>query len=334
MGKRKERFFILGVLLLIALILGGCQSEPEIKEVEVTVVVEPSAVPPIPTEEPADQTEFHVAWESGPHSIYDQGHGPNDWCARCHSPQNWNPEATVGRPPNCVSCKFPGQEMTVGDGNVLIPEEDWYAIPCESCHVMENGYAGEIAWLNPIKMEYESVATSTELCEKCHVTTTGNAFGSAVDHRVNLGGSAHLNYGGFLGEEAPPTYCTDCHDPHTTDPLQCVDCHAEDIEKAEHAFGSYALMRDTVTCMACHDASGADVGPHPDEDIDLWTPILTEMGRSGPTTSAIVSHSIVYEVTCDRCHYEGNPYDLTVREADGSIPDPSEDEGSAYAPGG
>jgi hypothetical protein len=332
MGNKKQKILILGVLLLLALVVAGCQAEPEIKEVEVTVVVPATDVPPAPTEVPADQSEYHVAWESGPHSTYDEGHGPNDWCARCHSPQNWNPEATVGRPPNCVSCKFPGQEMTVGDGNVLIPEEEWKAIPCETCHVMTDGYAGETAWLNPIKMEYESVASTTELCEKCHVETTGNAFGSGVTHRIDFLGSAHLNYGGFLGEEAPPTYCTDCHDPHTAEPLQCADCHAEAIETPEHAFGAYASMRDTVTCMACHDASGADVGPHPSDESGLWVTTMTEMGRGGPSTSAIISHSIVYEVSCDRCHFEGNAYDLSVRNADGSIPDPSEDEGTGYVP--
>lgn len=322
MGDSGKKLLFLGALLLLALALAGCQAEPEIVEVPVTVVVEPTPVPPEPTEVPADQTAYHEDWASGPHSIYDEGHGPNDWCARCHSPQNWNPEATVGRPPNCVSCKFPGQEMTVGDGNVLIPEEEWKAIPCESCHIMADGYAGETAWLNPVKMEYETVSNTTELCEKCHVTTTGNAFGSAVDHKITLGGSAHLNYGGFLGEEAPPTYCTDCHDPHTAEPLQCVDCHAEDIEKPEHAFGSYAVMRDTVTCMACHDASGAEVGPNPDDESGIWTTILTSVGRTGPTVSAITSHSVVYSVSCDRCHYEGNMYELSVRAADGSIPEP------------
>ena len=321
----RKNLIILGALLLLAVILAGCQPTEVIKEVEVTVVVEPTAVPPTPTEEPADQTAFHVAWESGPHSTYDQGRGPNDWCARCHSPQNWNPEATIGRPPNCVSCKFPGQDIIEGDGNVLIPEEEWNAIPCETCHMMEEGIAGEIAWLNPIAMEYVSVSSTTELCEKCHVTTTGNAFGSGVDHKITLGGSAHLNYGGFIDEEAPPTFCTDCHDPHTTEPLGCVDCHAEDIEQPEHAFGAFASMRDTVTCMACHDASGADVGPSPAEDSDLWVTTLTEMGRSGPTTSAIVSHSIVYTVACDRCHYVDNEWSLTVREADGSIPEPAEE---------
>ena len=319
----RKRFIVLGAIILLMLVASGCQAPPEIQEVEVTVVVEPTAVP---TEIPEDQTEYHVAWESGPHSTYDQGHGPNDWCARCHSPQNWNPEATVGRPPNCVSCKFPGSEMTVGDGNVLIEEEDWNAIPCESCHVMVGDFAAEIAWLNPISMEYVAVSNSTELCEKCHVSTTGtnNPSGSAVDHKITLGGSAHLNYGGFINEEAPPTYCTDCHDPHTAEPAQCVDCHAEAIETAEHAGGAYGEMRDTVTCMACHDASGADAGPHPDEDNDLWVPQLTTISRGQASTSAIVSHSIVFAVDCDRCHFEDNPWELTFRTATGEIPPPPE----------
>jgi len=314
----RKRFIVLGAIILLMLVVSGCQAPPEI--VQVTVVVEPTAVP---TETPEDQTEYHAAWESGPHSTYDVARGPNDWCARCHSPQNWNPEATVGASPNCVSCKM-FEEITVGDGNVLIEEEDWFAIPCETCHVMVDGFATELAWLNPISMEYVDVSTSTELCEKCHVTMAGtsNPVGSFVDHKITLGGSAHLNYGGFIGEEAPPTYCVDCHDAHTTEPKQCIDCHEDDIATAEHAGGAYGVMKDTVTCMACHDASGADVGPHPDEDNDLWVPQLSTVGRGGPSTDAIVSHSIVFEVACDRCHFEENTWELTVRTADGEIPPP------------
>lgn len=325
MNFSRKKFIIQGALILLTLVLAGCQPTEVIKEVKVTVVVEPTAAPPEPTAVPADQSDYHTAWESGPHSTYDVARGPNDWCARCHSPQNWNPEATVGAAPNCVSCKM-FEEITVGDGNVLIEEEDWFAIPCETCHVMVDGFATEIAYLNPITMEYKAVSNSTELCEQCHVTTTGNAFGSAVDHKITLGGSAHLNYGGFIGEEAPPTFCADCHDPHTTEPKQCVDCHAEDIEKEEHAGGMYGVMKDTVTCMACHDASGADVAPHPDEDNDLWVPQVTTVGRGGPSTDAIVSHSIVFTVACDRCHFADNAWELTVLTATGAVPEPPAEE--------
>jgi hypothetical protein len=192
---------------------------------------------------------------------------------------------------------------------------------------MENGVATEgIAWFNPIKMEYEAVSSSTELCEKCHVSTTGNAFGSAVDHKITLGGSAHLNYGGFLGEVLPPTYCADCHDPHTQEPKQCEGCHT--IDTAEHAKGKYAFMGNTVTCMACHEASGLDVGPHPDEAMGgIWVPQVTTVGRGGPSTDAVISHSIVYTVACDRCHFAENTWELTVYDADGEIPEPEEGEG-------
>ena len=189
---------------------------------------------------------------------------------------------------------------------------------------MENGVATQgIAWLNPVSMEYEAVKTSNELCEKCHVTTvgTGNPARSAVSHKITLGGPAHLDYAGFINEVKPPTYCTDCHDPHTQAPKQCQDCHT--IDTAAHANGKYEAMADKVTCIACHDASGAEVGPHPDEAMGgIWTTTLTEAGRSGPTTTAIVSHSILWDVSCDRCHSEGNAYGLNVYTATGEVPEP------------
>jgi hypothetical protein len=224
-----------------------------------------------------------------------------------------------------MTCKFPtDDEIRIAEGNPLVPEEEWVGIPCETCHVMDMGVATQgIAWYNPVKMDYDDVSNPTELCEKCHVTTTGNAFGSAVDHKITLGGSAHLNYGGFLGDVPPPTYCTDCHDPHTQEPKQCGDCHS--INEVDHAKGKYLAMKAIVTCMACHDASGLDVGPHPDEAMGgTWVPQVTTMGRGGPSTDAVISHSIVYTVACDRCHYAENPWELTVYTADGEIPEPEE----------
>ena len=87
------------------------------------------------------------------------------------------------------------------------------------------------------------------------------------------------------------------------------------------------MMKDTVTCMACHEASGLDVGPHPDEEMGgIWVPQETTDGRGGPTTTAIISHSIVYTVACDRCHFEENTWELTVYTADGNPPEEPEAE--------
>jgi len=343
-----RKLIFIGALLMLMLAVGACQQaevpgppQPtqtpiiEIREVEVTVIVVATDVPPPPTEAPPeptavpDQSEIVAAWEGSRHGGgWDEGKGPNTWCSRCHSPQNWDPAAIVGPPPSCFTCKQPfDEEIRIAEGNPLVPEEDWVGISCETCHVMEMDVATQgIAWLNPTKMEYEEVKTPNELCEKCHVTTTGNAFGSGVEHKITLGGSAHLNYGGFLGETPPPTYCIDCHDPHTQVPKQCQDCH--EIDEAAHAKGRYLAMKAKLTCMACHEASGLDVGPHPDEAMGgIWVPQLTTIGRGGPSTDAVISHSIVHEVACDRCHFEENPWELTVYTADGEIPEPEEGGG-------
>jgi hypothetical protein len=252
---------------------------------------------------------------------YNLGHGPNVWCARCHSPQNWDPEAFRGPPPSCFSCKFAtDDEVRIAPGNPLVEEADWVGIPCATCHVVDGDMinATENAWYNPIMGEYQEVATTTELCEKCHVTTTGNAFGSAVDHKITLGGSAHLNYGGFLGEAAPPTYCTDCHDAHTQQPMVCEDCHQGAGDYEEHN----ATHLAAIECIACHDASEAEVGPNPDEEDGMWTTVLTSVGRDGTeSTASIISHSIVYTVGCDRCHFEGNKYELSILDASGEPPE-------------
>lgn len=337
----KPIIYILLLAPLLVLTLSACAAEvpatplptpePVIEYVQVTVVVPPTEVPPPPTVEPTplpDQSAIITAWEASPHgNTWGEGKGPNTWCSRCHSPQNWDPESFIGPPPSCFSCKFPtDDEMRIAEGNPFIPEEEWIGIPCETCHVMENGVAtAGIAWLNPVKMEHEAVNTPNELCEKCHVTTvgTGNPVRSAVSHKILLGGPAHLNYAGFIDEVKPPTYCTDCHDPHSQEPKQCQDCHT--IDPASHALGRYGLMADTLTCISCHDASGAEVGPNPDEAAGgVWTTLLTEEGRSGPTTTAIISHSIQYEVACDRCHFDANPWELTVYTEDGEIPEPTE----------
>jgi hypothetical protein len=341
MQIRRPRSFILFFVLLAALVLSACggadtpvvevpTAETIIEYVQVTVVVEPTPMPPPPTPEPTplpDQSAQLAAWEASPHgNTWGEGKGPNTWCSRCHSPQNWDPAAIIGPPPACFSCKFPTDaEMRIAPGNAFIPEEEWIGIPCETCHVMENGVATVNAWLNPVSMQYVDVNTPTELCEKCHVTTTGtgNPLRSAVDHQIILGGPAHLNYAGFIDEEIPPQYCTDCHDPHTQQPKQCVDCH--EIDAAAHAGGRYVNMAERVTCMACHDASGADVGPHPDEAMGgVFTTTLTEVGRSGPTTSAIVSHSIQYTVACNRCHFDANAWELNVYTETGEVPEPTE----------
>jgi len=307
-----------GALVITAMLLYACTPAP-------TPTPEPTPVP-IP-----DQSAIIADWESGPHSAdYDLGKGPNTMCTRCHSPQNWIPGSKAAAAPNCVTCKFPTDaELRIAPsfaegGMDFVSEEDWVGIPCAQCHeVDENGTASaELAWLAPIALTYEEILSPNELCIKCHTNAAGakvSSAGLSANHEVILGGSAHLNYAGEWPQADRPQYCIDCHNAHTGETTQCVACHTDTADTHTRV----AAMMETVTCMACHDASGSDVGIA--KEGGLFTTIVTNPGRGGgpPTTSEIISHSIVYMVSCNRCHFEGNAYDLTVLTASGAVPTPA-----------
>ena len=326
-SERREsvRWLVLLCLAaILALALGACATATE-----APTDVPPSPVPPTevpPTPEPTDlpdQSEFHALWETSKHAnTYDVGKGPNTYCSRCHSPQNWDPESTTDRPPNCVTCKFPtDEEIRMATTMEFVAEEDWVSINCETCHMMENGIVlpGNY-WLNVVTGDHEPVNIPNELCEKCHVTTSGVAVtnGSGVTHGIVLGGSAHKNWAGEWPQSPRPQYCSDCHDPHSSAPKQCVDCHEAVTTSADHMKGFNAIMLDKVTCMACHDASGLSVGPPPDDAEGKWVTIETTFSPGGPSTNVVASHSIQWEVACDRCHSKGNRAGLSALDSDGA----------------
>lgn len=310
---------VIGTVLTLSMVLYACgPATPEPTPVP-TLPPEPTPVP-IP-----DQSEYIAAWEEGPHSAdYDLGKGPNTMCSRCHSPQNWAPDSRPGRPPNCVTCKFPTDPElriapTLAEGGMdFVSEEDWVGIPCAQCHMVdEHGTASEdIYWYAPISLEYEPLKTSNELCTKCHVDGTGNlgSGGNGADHAIVLGGSAHQNFAGEWPQADRPQYCTDCHDAHSSEVKACADCHTD----AKDTHAKVSFMLETVTCMACHDASGAVVGYL--EEGGLFDTISITPSRSGgpPTIAKLVSHSIVWKVSCDRCHFEGNEWGLSVLTAAGA----------------
>ena len=316
----------IGALLLLTLAVSACSSKKD--PTATAVPPAPTDVPPAPTAVP-DQSEIIAAWESGLHgNTYDLGKGPNTYCSRCHSPQNWDVNATTDRPPNCVTCKFPDdEEVRMATTMDFVEEEDWVGIGCDTCHeVDENGIASaEIAWLNVVTGEYEKAHTSTELCEKCHLTTAGIAVtgGSGVTHQRTLGGSAHRKWAGEWPQAERPQYCADCHDPHSGVPKQCVDCHTDVTTLETHIMGNNDAMLTKVTCMACHDADEMEVGPHPDEaEGGVFVTLVSSVGRTGDMTVEYVkSHSVQWQVACDRCHFADNPWDLDELTEDGEIPE-------------
>ena len=349
-SKKQTRSWLMlvGMLLVVGL-LASCSTpaappptpEKIIETVVVTVVVEPTPVPTeVPTEEPVvlkpgvdmESPEYQVvaaAWEASPHGqTYDLGKGPNTYCSRCHSPQNWDPASTPDKAPNCVTCKFASDpELRIATTMDFVPEEDWMGIGCETCHAVEDGRVlAEVSWLNVITMEHEAVGIPNELCSKCHVDSQGvkATGGRGVTHAVTLGGSAHLNWAGALPQDHRPSYCSDCHDPHSLVPKQCIDCHEEVLTLETHMKGTQEAHA-ALDCLACHDASGMDVAPFPPDAEDArWTTVVTETSRSGEvTTSYMKSHSVMWEVDCSRCHFEGNAFELDVLNADGTVPEPS-----------
>lgn len=318
MNLLNKRVFGLTMLLGIVLVLG-------------LVVATSPAVAQGPEDDftpMADHEEIIAAWAASPHgNTYDPGKGPNTYCSRCHSPQNWDPESRPGESPNCITCHFAHEdEMRVAETMDFVAEEDWVGINCDTCHVVDGDLinATEIAWFNPIREEYEPVANTNELCEQCHVNSKGvsETGGRGVDHEVVLGGSAHSNWAATTGQRRPDL-CSDCHDPHTQQPMACVDCHEDVLELETHVGEDLGPVHlESVSCIACHDASGSAVGPNPDEAMDgMWTTIEIGVSRRGdPTVEPIVSHSVQWQVSCDRCHFADNEWDLDVLTAEGEVP--------------
>lgn len=244
--------------------------------------------------------QIQQAWERGPHAdTYALEKGPNTYCARCHSPANWDTEATIDPPPNCVSCKFAFEpEPRIAAGNPLVDEADWQSIDCAVCHPVEDGVVqAQIAWYDRQTGYYETVSSSAELCSQCHRDT------ETLRHARPLGDEAHADFD-----------CTDCHDAHdTTASCGGTECHEEVIAaregqtEAEHK--GHDAAHAAVACVACHDATGLEVGPLEDQAGWMTFRTVDLLGRS--STEAYQSHQLGLDVDCRRCHFAGNLWGLS-----------------------
>jgi hypothetical protein len=299
-----------------------------------------ATIPPTPTPDPTYEAAV-ASWLISDHAhTYALEKGPNTYCARCHSPANWDPAAVIDPPPNCVSCKFAFEsEARVAEGNPLIPEEEWVNIDCTVCHLVEDDSVDpQVTWLNPVTGYHETITNSTALCEKCHRDTE-----SGLTHTRELGNGAHADF-----------VCTDCHDPHSTkasctqagchhvtvtNNSECDQCHPdalgshtmEQLHSGGHdCMGCHGdlvglpmdgtktlahepIHQSKVLCTACHDASGLEVKPL--EQDGVWVTWRTTEGPLGETTEVYQSHTLQREVDCTRCHYAENPWGLVSLEA-------------------
>lgn len=265
----------------------GCQPASPPRAIEPTTRAEPA---PPPLTNPA-QAQHWEAWEESPHAhTYDLEKGPNTYCAKCHSPANWDPSAKIDDPPQCVSCKFAFEPSPrTAKSNPLVPEEDWANIDCAVCHRIEHGLvASSIAWFDKASGYYETVASPTALCEKCHLDN------ETLRHKRDLGDGAHADF-----------TCTDCHNAHTTR-ASCADCH--DAQAIADVPAGHDLAHASVACATCHDASGLEVAPL--EDGSLWMPFRTRELLGRVIREPYQSHHIQLKVDCQRCHFRDNPWNL------------------------
>jgi len=239
-----------------------------------------------------DPVVIQENWENYAHAdtFVVDADGNNNSCARCHAPANWFPSIDE-MPESCFACKF-----EVSDPPPYVEESVWENISCNVCHLVdkknniEPGYTYlEVAAIE----EYSAVATTTELCQKCHIDI------DLPGHKVADLGGAHADY-----------TCTACHDAHDTKVSCSSDgCHNDVIDPAVPIPGHDA-DHEIVLCVACHDASGMDVGFS--EELGGWTTLISDSSEAEESFKALTSHNLVKEADCERCHFEGNPWNLST----------------------
>nr|MBN1228992.1 hypothetical protein [Anaerolineae bacterium] len=279
-----------------AVLLAGCTTAPA----------------PTPTPTPRDDSAIRQALVTGVHAdTYSLETGPNTYCAVCKSPANWDPQAVIDDPPNCVSCKFASDaNMRVAVGNPVVPENQWEGIRCYNCHpVGEDNVAEEaLAWWDAETDTHVFQENSTMLCEQCHRDSPAGT----TRQRELADSTAHAS-----------ATCTTCHDPHdgTAD---CSDCHhAEDTETdfvnacwAQYLAPDAPAHHTDLLCQTCHDAGGLELRPVQDPGEPYpgqWaTWRNTLIAGSIPSNHVWVSHNLSAEVDCSRCHYDGNPWELAA----------------------
>jgi hypothetical protein len=197
------------------------------------------------------------------------------------------------------------------------------SLGCQACHPADaqGGTASQIAWRNPDTGEPETMTDSRELCGNCHPEALDMLHASKGFHAT--------------------LQCTLCHDPHrlnadctssgchpsvsadleviaslavepgheTTEPHHCggSSCHAVATQVARSgSLQHIGIQHAYLTCAACHDTAGMEVGPDPQGfGWNTWLPGAGSEGRR-----PFFSHNLQRQVGCECCHFEANRWEL------------------------
>lgn len=245
---------------------------------------QPAAPTPGVTEQAAIKQKvdaIQATWLSGPHSeTYVEKDSSNSACSRCHAPINYVPPPDE-IPKTCNVCKF-----EVKPAPPLTAKADWKSITCNVCHEVKNGVADpKVKWLASITAnEYQDVASTTELCQKCHLPDL------KAPHKPVVVKGSHTSM-----------TCTKCHDAHSTS-ASCSNslCHKDVMPSS--TLPGHDAKHQAVNCSACHDGGGNKVAPDPTSK-NTWKTLT-------PEGIPFISHNIVRAVSCEKCHFTGNPWKL------------------------
>ncbi|UCF08614.1 MAG: hypothetical protein JSW28_02685 [Thermoplasmata archaeon] len=169
-------------------------------------------------------------WEESEHALsYDDGDGANDYCARCKSPLEFNPDSGYGN-------------------NNPIPPEEWQGITCNVCHtpridghrelgnyIPGSGNPEDAETWEDVEAMYVFVEHENELCEYCHE------------------GSRHESV--FL-----PGIGRNMYKKGVT----CVDCHMPDVttenfrDRKSHTWEIYPEESCGINREDCHPNKDGD----------------------------------------------------------------------------
>lgn len=296
-----------------------------------TMTPTPTAVEPAVTPSPGIspvQLEIQSLWRRGPHSkVRIRPQDANASCAKCHSPNEWDRGMGSEKASDCAAALLGADSITTGPA---IDTAHWNAVDCRICHraLGDGQFSAEVVFWNQEIGQYEQVLDHNELCRKCHNQA------ESMDNSIDLGAINHKNM-----------QCTDCHEPHrgtascvnsgchnnlqaeleiidqfytpphheSASPHDCGggQCHVAATQVAQTETTPHiGIEHRSLSCSACHDASGMQVGPIDDNmRWDTWQQVTWNGIEGGSMKS---SHNLQKEVDCARCHYEGNPWQLPV----------------------
>lgn len=288
--SRLGTLLILCTMMVSVLLLTGCgtRGDPPLEQNVPIDEAQPGstqASDPSEDNEPSQSMDdISTLWQQSAHAstyVLDENN-QNSTCARCHAPVNWIPSMD-DMPESCSTCKF-----EIDPPPPVIAESEWTHIECRVCHqVKKDEVQPEIAWLEIAAIEeYAEVSSVTALCDHCHLA------GEIDGHVSVIVAGDHATYA-----------CVNCHDAHRTE-ISCdtEGCHTAAMDGSEGIIG-HDLDHTQVSCSACHDGSGLDVGPL--EDAQTWATFLP--GEAIP----FASHQTQRLVDCERCHFDANPWSLS-----------------------